>query len=328
MKTNLLLISTFLSLHILAQDKPSAFFRLSEDNDGINALFKGQDWGYTNGIRIDYFRQLAGNPAGFFNRFPFRTDKHSITTSGWGLVQAMYAPQKTKPAIPDKNDYAYAGGLFAVHTVHISNPVKKQTWRAEWIAGIMGPPSFARQTQIFIHRLIGDPEPNGWAYQLPTDLLLNLNLGFEKRVTGNHFIDFCAGPQVYAGTFQSGVSFSGTLRFRSSISCYDGLASEFFGNKKNQLACLLSIKPSIDFTLHHALLDGGLFNRNSPVHNKNAVSGTSLVRNKLTSQLDCTLLLSWRRLSLSFSQKMMSREYKGYENHNVGNVSLYVGWGR
>lgn len=325
MRTLSLLIITFFGLPLIAQKLPAGFIRFLEENDGINALFKGQDWGYTNGTRIDYFRLQAPGKTNFFSRVPFRPAEEAIITKGWGLMQVMYAPKKTNPAIPDKKDYSYAGGLLAIHSTHSSNPVKKQFTQVEWIAGVLGPPSFAKQTQVFIHRIIGDPEPNGWPYQLPTDLLLNLNTMFEKRITGNRFTDICAAAQVFAGTMQTGVQASGILRFRSGLSFYDGLASRFFISEKKRIAILLSLRPLVDFTLHNALLDGGLFNQRSPVNDNDAPSGTDLARNKFTTQLDCSFLLSWRNLSLSFTQKIISPEFKGYERHKVGNVSLSIG---
>ncbi len=326
MRTLLLFISTLFCLQLFGQEQPARFIRLYEDNDGINALFKGQDWGYTNGTRIDYCWRPEKKPAGFLSHIPFFKDSQAIITKSRGLMQLMYAPKKTSLAVPEKSDYAYAGGLVAIHTIHVSNPVKEVNSRLEWIAGVMGPPSLARQSQMLIHRMIGDPEPKGWDYQLPTDLLLNLNAAIEKRFTGNHFTDLCGGAQVYAGTMQTGLSVSGTLRFRYNFSYYEGMAGECFGNKKKQVAILFSVKPVLDFSVYNALLDGGLLNKNSPVNDKNAAAGTSLTRNKLTSQLDCLLLVSWQRVSVSFSQKFISPEFKGYEKHKVGNLSLYIGF--
>jgi len=303
---------------------PDHFIRLSEDNDGINALFRGQDWGYTNGTRLDYFGPRKKRRTRLHQKIRLFSRKYA--TNGWSLVQLMITPQKTSPFIPDKNDYPYAGALIGMHTRHKSDPFRKINLQTEWVAGIMGPASFAKQTQVFLHRLIGDPRPNGWDYQLPTDLLLNYNLTYEKQVAGKNKLILVAGANGFAGTLSDGLSAYTIIRFQNNLNYFSGLAGQLFPLNQKKPGFAFSARPSIDAVLYNALLDGGLFNNQSPLHDKNAKSGSDLHRKKLQARLDIMLHFSFRQFSLSFTQKWYSPDYKNYVGHKVGNISLYVGW--
>lgn len=319
-------ITLFICLSATGQehDPPQYFIRLYEDNDGINVLLKGQDWGYTNGTRLDYFGPGKKRKTKSHQKINNFSSKYA--SNGWSLMQIMVTPQKTSPFIPEKNDYPYAGALIGMHTRHKSDPFRKRNLQTEWIAGIMGPVSFAKHTQIFLHSLIGDPHPNGWQYQLPTDLLLNCNLTYEKQVAGKKGLVVVAGASGYAGTLSNGVSGFSMVRFQKNLSYFSGLGSQFFSTDRKKVGMALSVKPVIDVVLYNALLDGGLFNRHSPLHNSNAKSGSGLRRKKIQAKMDIMLHLAFRRFAVSFTQKLYSPDYNNYSGHKVGNISLFVGW--
>jgi hypothetical protein len=303
---------------------PGRFIRLSEDNDGINAWFKGSDWGYTNGTGLDYFgprkkQRPKIHPS--LSRF-----SRANATNGWGIRQLMITPQKTRPFIPDKNDYPYAGALIAVHTRHRAAPYHKMNMQSEWIAGLMGPASFAEQTQVFLHRLIGDPRPNGWDYQLPADLLLNYNFMFEKQVAGKNKLILVMGSNGFAGTLSDGLSVYTLLRFQKNLDYFSGLSPQQFPVHRQKAGIAVAVKPVAGFVFYNALLQGGLFNRHSPVHDGTAKSGTALKRNILHAGLDIMLHFSFRQFSLSFTQKIQSPDFRNYNGHKVGNISLSYGW--
>lgn len=303
---------------------PQRFIRFYEDNDGINALFKGQDWGYTNGTRLDYFSPQKNQEPGLHQKKKTFSPKYA--TNGWSLLQVMITPKKTRPFIPDKNDYPYAGALMVIHTRHKADPVNKRNLQTEWVAGVMGPPAFAEQTQVFLHRLIGDPRPNGWDYQLPADVLLNYNLTYEKQVAGKNKLILVAGANGFAGTLSDGLSVYSIIRFQKNLRYFSGLASQSFPVNKKKPGIAFSLKPSVDALLFNALLDGGLFNSRSPIHDNNAKSGSDLRRKKIQARLDIMLHVSFRQFSLSFTQKAYSPDFKNYSGHKVGNVLLCVGW--
>lgn len=325
MRKTLLFILVFFTGRLLSaqpDNRPAHLFLLSEENDGINAWFRGTDLGYTNGIRMDYLaprKKQNKNHRGKIS--PVR-----ISTTGWGIQQLMYTPQKTRPDIPDKNDYAYAGGLMAIHTRYHADPQRKTSTRTEWVAGLTGPAAFAGETQAFLHRLIGDPRPNGWSYQVPTDLLLNAGYTYEKQLAGNSNLLLIAGFSGNAGTWRNGVSAFSLLQFQKNMDYFSGLTRQYFPVNAKKPGWAIAVKPTLALLFYDALLDGGLFNSNSPLHNKDARSGTNLERNRAYAGLDFMLRAGLGRFSLSFTQKMYSPDYDIYGWHKVGNISVGYGW--
>jgi lipid A 3-O-deacylase len=323
MKKNFLFIFLLLSLqHIYSQNETlhKKFFRLYVDNDALIPSNNATDWGYTSGIRIDLFHSST-NLRGWLQGFNTYDHNDRVNTSGWGIMQKIYAPQKTSLLIPDKDDYPYSGALMLVHSFHASYKERKLNILSECIAGLMGPPSFGEQTHRFFHRFIKDPPPMGWDYQLPTDLLLNFNIEAEKLITRFRWIHFFGTGQVRSGTMNDGLSAGICLRAGNSKKYFNGLSRQYFQGK--EIHASMSMKISADLVLYNALLQGGLFNKRSPVHDKQSPLGTDRKMQHLTSTGEFFFLVSVGKFALSFQLKYVSPELKGYESHSFGNISLY-----
>lgn len=300
------------------------FIRFSGENDGINAWFRGTDWGYTNGLRIDYFQTSVKKQRKIHQKI--RLFSSAYTVYGWGIEQIMITPQKTRPAVPDKNDYPYAGSITLLHTRHKADPARSLNLSMTWTAGLMGPASLAKQSQVFLHRLIGDPRPNGWDYQLPTDLLLNYQLSIEKKLTGDNHIKLIAGGAGDMGTLRDGLTAFTILRYEKGLNYFGGLHRQQLTAQPKKPGYTFQLKPAMAWTVYNALLDGGLFNKHSPLRDDNASSGTLLKRKKIQTMLDILLQISFRKFSFSFTQKFFSPDFKGYADHKVGNITLVYGW--
>lgn len=88
--------------------------------------------------------------------------------SGWGYTigQNMYTPRdkKTETLIPD--DRPYAGYLYGsiFNTIYFNNG---NDLYIEGQLGIVGPHSYAEETQTWVHKSIGNDVPAGWDNQIP-----------------------------------------------------------------------------------------------------------------------------------------------------------------
>ncbi|MBK8611199.1 MAG: lipid A deacylase LpxR family protein [Chitinophagaceae bacterium] len=298
------------------------FFRLSVDNDALILSNNATDWGYTSGISIDFFYSAVKNRSDFFNWVNNLAGPNRVTTKRLALTQLIMAPQETSLTIPARNDYSYAGALLALYSIHSANPLKKINLQSEWIIGLMGPLSFAQQTQNAFHRLIKDPLPMGWNYQLPTDLLVNYNVMAEKLILDNRFIGLVGGGELLLGSLTDGVSTHLLLQIgKNRRNYFSGLNRQYFAEKKPNFSFL--VKASTNLVFYNALLQGGLFNSQSPVYQKHSVYGTGLSRQKITGSLELKILVSTRKFTATFSQKITSTEFKGYGPHCVGNISVF-----
>lgn len=307
--------------------------RAYEDNDIINFPGKGTDRGYSNGTRLDYFF-IKNGPARFFlNRIMPKAGDSSINTYGWGIMQVIITPMNILKRIPDRNDYPYAGALFATHSLFSANPIKKYNWQTQWMLGVMGPPSLAKEAQKFAHRLVGYIQPGGWDYQLKTDPLLNVNVAAEKELVHiNKAIEFIGGAKGFAGTAMNGASVYALIRFGKMAPYFNGYLSQYSAIKGSKTRWQLygHFRPSVDWMLTNALIDGGIFNgRNEPIPDDGSTNGPereNRVRERIIGKLEVGLVISCGRLSISFTQITTTPMVKGTGKQEIGNISLFLAW--
>lgn len=308
--------------------------RAYDDNDIINLPGKGSDRGYSNGTRLDYFF-VNGKPSLFFlNRIMPKAGDSSINTFGFSLMQVIYTPKNVLKRIPERNDYAYAGGLFATHSLLSANSIKKYSWQTEVLLGIMGPASLAKQTQWQAHKMVGIVRPIGWDYQLKTDLLLNVSVAAEKELMHiGKFVEGIGGAQAFAGTAMNGVSLYSLLRFGKMTPYFNEYISRFSTPKGNRSRWQIYgiVRPAFDLVLSQALIDGGVFNgRNEPVPQPDPDDDEPVVgkreRNRVVAKLGYGFVISGGRLAISFTQTSMTAVVKGTGRQEIGNISLHFAW--
>jgi len=309
--------------------------RVYDDNDNINIRGVGTDQGYSNGSRIDYF-YIKDKPSRFFiDRIMPKAGDSSLNTWGWGLMQVIMTPKNLIKRIPDKSDFPYAGALFATHSLHSTNSIKKYNWQTELMLGVMGPPSLAKETQRLAHRIVRIVQPGGWDYQLRSDLLLNMSVAAEKELAHiNKRIEFIGGAQVFAGTALNGASVYSLIRIGRMRPYFDGYGSQFATPKgiRQRRQFYFIVRPSVEWVLYNALIDGGVFNHNRepvPVRDSTRTDEPEkdpMVRKRIVAKLDYGMVLSLGRVCISFTQTTMTPMVKGTDIQEVGNISVLLAW--
>ena len=154
-----------------ADDKPkrpldtSAFVTLQFDND----FFGGNDSHYTNGMRAAYLSPEGAVPE-LMRRFgelvPLFSSTHNMRFS-ISIGQNIYTPEDITLSDPPSNDRPYAGWLYTGFGLISQDGV----WldKLEVDLGVVGPYSFAKETQTEWHRVFGFNKPEGWGKQLKTE---------------------------------------------------------------------------------------------------------------------------------------------------------------
>jgi hypothetical protein len=156
------------------RNQPS-IFRVYEDNDFFNINGHGTDKSYSDGTRLDFFYQKKNKSRFFLDKLMPNAGDSSKNIYGWSLMQIMITPTDICAKEFQHNDYAYAGALFALHSLYSYNAQKKYGFQTEILAGVRGPASFAKQVQTGVHELIDYQKPEGWDNQLR-----NMPLGKHK----------------------------------------------------------------------------------------------------------------------------------------------------
>jgi hypothetical protein len=305
-------------------------FRLYEDNDFINIAGDGTDKGYTNGTRLDYFFQKK-HPNRFFldNWFP-RAGIGSVNTFNYSIMQVMLVPNDITRLQPDKNDWPYSGSLVLSHGLCSSNPVKKFAFFTEITAGVIGPWAFAKETQTWIHRVIGYNKPMGWGNQMPNDILLNIDMQAEKMIwqPGKAF-ELMGGGQAQIGTMLDGASIHIQLRVGDMQPYFNGYIEQFASYKgmgHRRLQYYLLIKPAVQWWTYNALLQGGIFSGKSKYYAGIDSKGASPSLKEITATIDAGIVLVMGNVSLSFMQRELSPLLHGVSDQTIGNISITFGW--
>lgn len=344
----ILLFTVFLFCigRLLAQeetDLPTHMIRVYEDDDCINILGQFSDNAYTNGTRLDYFYMPDRTPRFFIDHILPHAGPGSRNIYGWGITQLMYTPDDLSNTGYQPNDYPYSGALFATHTLHSYNREKKYSLQTELVLGMIGPASFARQTQTFVHRLEGFDLPMGWHHQYRNDLLLNVNFTAEKQIAhlGNG-LELIGGGRAFLGTMQNGLAVYPLIRFGGMTPYFNGLISQYSSTTRNKEGdrrgqFYFFIKPEAQLVLSNAMVRGGMFTRNPnlPSDKEKEVSVTGQVPppslpypdlNRLYAAISYGATFTIGDFGLSYSQTSSSAQLKGLYCHQTGNVSVYFGW--
>ncbi|MBK1831976.1 lipid A deacylase LpxR family protein [Verrucomicrobiaceae bacterium R5-34] len=170
-----------------------------------NDLFGGTDENYTNGARLSWITE--GKPVidipfvqDNLHRFSggseslnwmrkiwgFRHPAQIEYSYGFALSQLMFTPATREALVPPEGERPYAGwaGLgFSLHArdAHAQNSV-------EIAIGVVGPASYAQETQDFIHDLRDFDKFQGWDSQIPNEITLNLYFNQRRRIESLHKI--------------------------------------------------------------------------------------------------------------------------------------------
>ncbi len=291
--------------------------RISIENDFFNTRGNGTDRYYTNGLRMEYLfsKEKARFPSNLLIRI---SDDENLYS--WGVAQYMFTPSSIDVEEVQYDDRPYAGALFAIHSLHSFDHRNKIRLTSEIFLGVIGPMSFAGETQKWVHEVINDDIPMGWDNQVPNDIIINYNLQVEKQllfVPGK--LQVSGIVETFNGTLYNAMDAGFTLKIGKFRNC---LQPEDFraGEKKRRSQIYVYMKPTVRVVYSNALLQGGIITnlRNDP-------GGYSLHKDQLeriNAFYDVGLVYQRPRFGISIMQKMRTAEFKGGAAQEVGNITM------
>lgn len=145
------------------------------ENDSLKLLGEPTDRYYTSGVRLGWSSaegRLPG-PLAWVDDGLAGLLGPANTRWRFDFGQNFFTPEDKRRRDPDPRDRPYAGILYG--TVGLDRRTSDTLDRFELQLGVIGPASLARDTQIFVHRIIDDPRPQGWGRQLRNEPVFNLN---------------------------------------------------------------------------------------------------------------------------------------------------------
>lgn len=164
-----------LSLAQVEDTDNSGTFSLYFEND----TFTGTDRGFTGGFKLgwmsknlkDYRNKPILKWLPFVNKPGFR---YSISIA---IGQSVYTPDDLIRSDLIQDDRPYAGILYLAIGIHSMSERRADTFEIN--LGIIGPHSYAENSQKLFHNLFNGVRPNGWHNQLKDELALEAI--YERR---------------------------------------------------------------------------------------------------------------------------------------------------
>ena len=223
---------------------PSAAFAAGKDDAGgtlglylENDMFAGTDEHYTSGFKLSWSSRdleqysdsrYASPFLPVFNMLPHINEKNYQKNLVFALGQNIYTPADTDAYGLIEGDRPYAGWLYLGLGVVWKDEVVRNSLVFD--IGVVGPWSYARETQRMIHDLRGLDHPNGWDNQIGKEV--GFIVAYERmwrwpkheRRSG---LDWELLPHagVSLGTVSTFVNAGGELRFGLNLPDDFGTAS-------------------------------------------------------------------------------------------------------
>ncbi len=292
-----------------------------------NDVFFRTDQHYTNGAAVVWVPDGTQAP-GWLTRiarwlpwFP----ENGIVNHGYALGQNMYTPHDLKLSDPPADDRPYAGWLYGTAGVAVETGRQLDVFTIT--AGVVGPASYAEQTQKFVHNLVNTTDPQGWDTQLRNELGVYATyerswrefaqktlLGLDFDVTP-HLGGALGNVYTYANTgftLRCGMNLPldyGPLRIQPSapgsawFKPNDGFSWYLFGSVDGRAVA------------HNIFLDGNTFK-----------DSRSVSKEPFVADLQWGIVLTWRDYRLSFTDDIRTREFKSQtSSDHFGSVFISMG---
>ncbi|MFT5172826.1 MAG: lipid A 3-O-deacylase [Gammaproteobacteria bacterium] len=317
-----------------------------------NDLFADTDSQYTNGIKItavspdlnSLFKQRDDLPTWLrallpLEHLPFETHEKVTRTFAFSLGQNMYTPNDTTQRALIANDRPYAGWLYLGATFQTRSEDQQDTFDAQF--GVIGPYSFAQESQEQIHRLRGFSVPQGWNNQLRSEpaVVLAYERTWRHRLGGR----MRAGPAVDLLTRAGGAIGNVAVYASSAAQVRAGWNLPLdFGYSVirpggvSQISTLPQANNRGDTSDQHALLrtprwsayaflgaEGRMIGRDIFLHGNTWRDSHSVDHKPFVADLMAGVTMSLVGLKISLARVLRTREFRGQSvNHRFGSITV------
>lgn len=318
-----------------------------------NDLFSDTDQHYTNGIKISFISQDLTEFANsttlpewskpVVQRLPFVNDRkiglssEKVRNIVLSLGQEMYTPEDISRTDLIVDDQPYAGWAYLGAAFHTKTTRKLDSFEIQ--LGMVGPSSFAEQTQNFVHETRRIATAKGWKNQLNDEVGLNLIYERRWRLWNYDDDDLFGVNQGVGGDFL--VNYGGVL---GNVSTYVNGGAEFragwnmpadFGDS------LLRPAGESSAPLHghdsrlrkgyggylFALLNSRIVLRNIFFDGNTFTSSHSVDKNNYITDLGIGVCLLMPLVKISYARVWRGKEFKGQDSHHqFGSITFSFSW--
>ncbi len=301
-----------------------------------NDLFNGTDSNYTNGVKLSFISpdlsphahdgQLPRRVMELVHKIPFISEStpdytHKIEFS---LGQNMYTPSDTGKSELIENDRPYAGWTYFSTSYHRKNEAEGRTGFMDTVEvqlGIVGPESYAEETQRIVHKLRDLDQPNGWDNQLKNEP--GLVIVFERKWLFRPVDNEKFG---YSAITHAGAALGNVHTYLNS-----GLELRLGWNIPRDFGVSL-IRPAGSTRLEisdrlmifaFGAVNGRAVARDIFLDGNTFTHSHSIEKNYFVADIAAGFALNYKRLIITCTQVMRTKEFKGQENeHSFGAIAI------
>ncbi len=300
--------------------------RIMEDDKGIfnlvfeNDIFAGSDRDYTNGVRFSWLSSEKNMPVWsqeIAHILPLANDGNKRISIAAG--QSMFAPQDITRRDLIAGDHPYAGWLYG--SVGMVSDTGATLDNVMLTLGVVGPLSYAEQTQKFVHHVVGSPQPEGWDNQLKNEP--GIVLTYERKWRGIYEaspfgigVDVTPHVGVNLGNVNTDASVGATFRLGYDLPADYGpprirpsLPGSDFFIPTQELGGYLFTTISERAVAHNIFLDGNTFANSPSVDKKNFVGSLQL-----------GAAVTYQQMRLSYTHVFMNKEYTAQQHSSAFGV--------
>jgi len=280
---------------------------------------------YTNGVRASWLvtpgkkTDWAIRAAGLVPFFPIQSIVHANYTIG----QNMYTPTDITVQNPPSDDRPYAGWLYG--SVGLIAETGQRLDQLEMTVGVVGPASFADETQTFVHKTMHIDEPQGWSHQLKNEpgIILTYQRSWRSFVSESFAgMPFDVTPHAggVLGNVFTYINTGVTLRIGKKLPSDYGppriqpsLPSSGFFNPQKSFGWYLFAGAEARAVARNIFLDGNTFR-----------DGESVDKEPLVGDIQAGVVMTMQNVRIAYTHVIRSREFKAQISHrqDFGVVSV------
>jgi len=305
-----------------------------------NDLFGDTDENYTNGARISWtspaLRKFGDDPtigemAGYFDDMPWTGNSDYERNVAISLGQSMYTPSDTRNPNLVKDQRPYAGWLYVGMGLIWKNEKVKNTLVLN--VGVVGPWSFAEETQRLVHEARGLNSPQGWNNQIRNEIGVNVSYERMWRIRDrrdHHGIDWDILP--YAGVTLGNVMTHANVgtEIRLGYNLPDDFGTGAIGDASTTPTALEN--PFIAktwenrFGFHFFVRgEGRAVARNIFLDGNTFRDSHSVDKYPFVGDLSAGIAFNWKNTKISYAYIYRTKEFRGQEDEQVfGSITVSI----
>ncbi|GBE06384.1 MAG TPA: lipid A deacylase LpxR family protein [Nitrospirae bacterium] len=301
-----------------------------------NDLFNGTDSQYTNGVKLSIISpdlsphahdgQLPRRVMEFVHKIPFIGESPPNYTHKveFAIGQNMYTPSDTGKFELIENDRPYAGWTYISTAYHRKNEAKDIMSFMDTVEiqlGIVGPESYAEETQKLVHELRDLDQPNGWDNQLKNEP--GLVIVFERKWLF-HPVD--TEKFGYSAITHAGVAVGNVHTYLNA-----GLELRLGWNIPRDFGVSL-IRPAGSTRLEigdtfmifaFGAVNGRAVARDIFLDGNTFTDSHSIAKNYFVADIAGGLAVNYKKFIITWTQVLRTKEFKGQKNeHSFGAIAI------